>query len=88
MIEFSEIVLRLGAATLIGGAIGINRDLHNKPTGVRTLGLVSLGSALVVLAGFSAGEANDVSALSRTTPSRASGLRRSGTGPSTRNDFT
>jgi putative Mg2+ transporter-C (MgtC) family protein len=28
----------------------LNRDLHGKPTGVRTLGLVGLGSALVVLA--------------------------------------
>jgi putative Mg2+ transporter-C (MgtC) family protein len=44
------IALRLGAATLIGAVIGLNRDLHGKPTGVRTLGLVSLGAALVVLA--------------------------------------
>jgi len=44
------IFLRLGAATLIGAVIGLNRDLHGKPTGVRTLGLVGLGAALVVLA--------------------------------------
>lgn len=48
-VEF-EIALRLGAATLIGSAIGLNRDLHGKPTGVRTLGLVGLGAALAVLA--------------------------------------
>jgi putative Mg2+ transporter-C (MgtC) family protein len=47
---FWEIVLRLGVATLIGGAIGFNRDLHGKPTGVRTLGLVALGSAMIVIA--------------------------------------
>jgi putative Mg2+ transporter-C (MgtC) family protein len=47
---FWEIVLRLGAATVIGGAIGLNRDMHGKPTGVRTLGVVALGSALVVIA--------------------------------------
>jgi putative Mg2+ transporter-C (MgtC) family protein len=47
-----EIILRLGAATVIGAAIGLNRDLHGKPTGVRTLGLVGLGSALVILAGM------------------------------------
>jgi putative Mg2+ transporter-C (MgtC) family protein len=47
--SFWEIVLRLGAATLVGGAIGLNRDLHGKATGVRTLGLVSLASALIVL---------------------------------------
>jgi putative Mg2+ transporter-C (MgtC) family protein len=45
-----DIALRLGAATLAGIALGLNRDLHGKPTGVRTLGLVGLGSALAVLA--------------------------------------
>ena len=41
-----DIALRLGAATLVGVILGLNRDLHGKPTGVRTLGLVCLGSAL------------------------------------------
>ncbi|MBS7699372.1 MULTISPECIES: MgtC/SapB family protein [unclassified Chelatococcus] len=41
--------LRLGAATLIGMIIGLNRDLENKPTGVRTLGLVGLATALVTI---------------------------------------
>jgi putative Mg2+ transporter-C (MgtC) family protein len=40
----------LVAATIVGGAIGLNRDLHGKPTGVRTMGLVSIGSALIVVA--------------------------------------
>jgi len=44
------IFLRLGAAAMIGAVIGLNRDLHSKPTGVRTLGIVCLGAALVVLA--------------------------------------
>ena len=38
-----EIALRLITAMLVGGAIGLNRDLHGKPTGVRTMGLVGLG---------------------------------------------
>ena len=42
--------MRPGAAILIGGVIGLDRNLHHKPTGVRTLGLVALGSALAVLA--------------------------------------
>src|SRR5262245_40693302 len=50
MIGWLDIIIRLGAAILIGGVIGLNRDLHHKPTGVRTLGLVALGSALAVLA--------------------------------------
>lgn len=44
-----DIALRLGTATLVGAVVGLNRDLHGKPTGVRTLGLVCLGSALAVL---------------------------------------
>ncbi len=47
--SFWEIVLRLAAATVIGSLVGRNRDLHGKATGVRTLGLVALGSALIVI---------------------------------------
>jgi putative Mg2+ transporter-C (MgtC) family protein len=49
LLDWSEIVLRLGVATLAGGAIGLNRDLHGKPIGLRTLGLVSLAAAVIVL---------------------------------------
>ena len=45
-----DIVLRLGIAALAGAALGLNRDLRGKPTGVRTLGLVGLASAAAVLA--------------------------------------
>jgi len=41
--------LRLVAATLIGGVIGLNRELRGKPAGMRTHALVSLGAALVML---------------------------------------
>src|SRR5260370_1124117 len=50
MTDLAAVILRLGAATLIGAAIGLNRDLHGKPIGVRTLGLVGLASAIAVLA--------------------------------------
>ena len=46
-----DLCLRLAAATLAGAVIGVNRDIHRKLIGVRTLGLVSLGSALVTLSG-------------------------------------
>jgi putative Mg2+ transporter-C (MgtC) family protein len=48
--ELLDIVLRLGAAVVAGALIGINRDLRNKPIGMRTLGLVALGAAVVSLA--------------------------------------
>jgi putative Mg2+ transporter-C (MgtC) family protein len=50
MPDWIEIALRLGGAAAAGIILGINRDLHNKPIGARTLGLVGLGSAAVVVA--------------------------------------
>ena len=49
MLDWSDIVLRLGVATVASAAIGLNRDLHDKPIGVRTLGIVGLATSLVVL---------------------------------------
>lgn len=49
MLDGWDIVLRLGVATLACGAIGLNRDLHGKPIGLRTLGMVGLATALAVL---------------------------------------
>jgi putative Mg2+ transporter-C (MgtC) family protein len=40
--DILDIAVRLGAATLVGVLLGLNRDLHGKQTGVRTLGLVCL----------------------------------------------
>ena len=41
--------IRLAFAMLAGVVLGLNRDLKDKPAGVRTHGLVALGSALVTL---------------------------------------
>jgi putative Mg2+ transporter-C (MgtC) family protein len=66
MDEFTDIVLRLGAAVLAGAAIGVNRDLANKPIGMRTLALVALGAAVIALAGIRVeGMAEHPDALSR-----------------------
>ena len=45
-----DIALRLSAASVVGVVLGLNRDLHGKPTGVRTLALVSIAAALIVIA--------------------------------------
>lgn len=45
-----DIAVRLSAAVASGMLLGINRDLSNKPIGMRTLGLVALGAAAVSLA--------------------------------------
>ena len=49
-LDVIDIVLRMGAAVIAGVIIGSNRDLAGKPMGMRTLGLVSLGAAVVSLA--------------------------------------
>jgi putative Mg2+ transporter-C (MgtC) family protein len=44
-----EIILRLCLAALLGGFIGLERESHRRPAGLRTHILVCLGSALVML---------------------------------------
>jgi putative Mg2+ transporter-C (MgtC) family protein len=48
-VEWQDSLMRLGVATAAGIAIGINRDITNKPIGMRTLALVSLGSAAITV---------------------------------------
>ena len=72
MLDWSDIICRLGAATAIGAIIGVNRDLHHKPSGLRTLGLVSLGAALVVL--IAAESSADPSSSSRALQGIITGL--------------
>jgi putative Mg2+ transporter-C (MgtC) family protein len=44
-----QVVLRLGLAALLGGAIGVERELRDREAGIRTHLLVSLGSALFTI---------------------------------------
>ena len=46
----TETVLRILAAMVAGMLLGLNRELHGKPTGMRTLGLVGLSTAAVTCA--------------------------------------
>lgn len=45
--ELTNTMLRMLAAASAGMLIGLNRDLRGKEAGMRTLGLVSLGAAIV-----------------------------------------
>lgn len=44
-----DLLLRLGAAALAGAVIGVNRDLHHKPAGLRVMSLVALGAAVITI---------------------------------------
>ncbi|HAC17783.1 MAG TPA: hypothetical protein DCF78_04300 [Dehalococcoidia bacterium] len=46
VVEEIEMAVRLGLAALLGGAIGFERRQAEKPAGVQTLALVSMGSAM------------------------------------------
>ena len=57
---WTEVILRLLAATAAGGLLGLNRELTQKPAGLRTHALVALGAALVVVSALQLGVTNDV----------------------------
>lgn len=46
---WDDMLLRLGIAMFSGVLIGINRDLQNKPAGIRVLALVAVGSCAVTM---------------------------------------
>lgn len=48
-LAFSDIVIRLLAATVAGMILGINRELKDKPAGVRTHAIVALGASIITL---------------------------------------
>jgi putative Mg2+ transporter-C (MgtC) family protein len=74
--EMSVVAIRLALSVLVGGLIGLNRDLHNKPAGVRTHALVSLGTALMVIVILPRGgdAANHIDALSRVIQGALTGI--------------
>jgi putative Mg2+ transporter-C (MgtC) family protein len=48
-IGIQQMILRLSAAALVGAVVGLNRELHGKAAGVRTLALVALGAAVATM---------------------------------------
>ncbi len=45
----SDLIIRLAVATLLGGLLGLEREIHGRPAGLRTHLLVSLGAAAFML---------------------------------------
>ena len=48
-LDFHELLLRLGSAAGVGALVGLNREITQKPAGMRTHALVSLGAALITV---------------------------------------
>ncbi len=67
-----EIILRLVLSVVLGAVIGFNRSRHNKPAGLRTMALISLGSAAFTLIGIEA--VIQLSMLQTGTESLTSGV--------------
>jgi putative Mg2+ transporter-C (MgtC) family protein len=73
--NLADIGLRLLVATLIGCTIGLNRFAHHRFIGVRTLGLVSLGAAGLVVAVLETGSGSDqLAAASRIIQGIVTGI--------------
>lgn len=51
MIDSGDLVLRVVLSAVLGGVVGLERELRDQPAGFRTHMLVSLGAALFTLAG-------------------------------------
>jgi putative Mg2+ transporter-C (MgtC) family protein len=47
-----EIIERLALAALLGGVIGLEREFHQKPAGLRTNILIAVGAALFTLVAY------------------------------------
>jgi putative Mg2+ transporter-C (MgtC) family protein len=65
VMEEIEMAARLVLAAILGGAVGFERRQAEKPAGVRTLALVSMGSALFTLIsafGFGLGDPSRIAA--------------------------
>lgn len=70
--QLTQLVLRTAMAAVLGGVVGLERELHGKSAGIRTHMLVALGSALFVLVPLQAGYGED--AMSRVVQGLLAGI--------------
>jgi putative Mg2+ transporter-C (MgtC) family protein len=71
-----DILLRFSMATVVGGMIGLNRELMHKPAGLRIHALVALGAAVAVslVAWGAEGTPLHFDAMSRVTQGIITGI--------------
>ena len=77
MSEFGMVLARLGIAAVIGGIVGLNREMHGKPAGLRTLALVGLGAALATYLSIevtASGKVSDMGAVTRVIQGVLTGI--------------
>ena len=70
--QFVTVLIRVIASVVLGGIVGIEREKAGKPAGLRTHMLVSLGTALVVVA--CAGSGMNMDGLSRVIQGIVTGI--------------
>ena len=74
-LDIADAAMRMSAATASGAIIGINRDMAQAPIGVRTLGLVALGSSTITVAAIQVpGMSENADALSRVVQGLIQGI--------------
>ncbi len=71
---YADTLLRLGAAVAVGALIGLDRELRGKPAGLRTVSLVSLGSAVFVLTAASPTDGSVSDSTSRVIQGIVTGI--------------
>src|ERR1700730_8883252 len=75
--DVGEVLLRLSRAAPSGGTLGLNRELHTKPAGLRTHALVALGSALATYLSIevtTSGKIADMGAVTRVIQGVLTGI--------------
>jgi putative Mg2+ transporter-C (MgtC) family protein len=70
--QLVHVLIRLAAATLLGAVVGIQRERAGKPAGLRTHMLVTLGTAVFILACSGVGMSSD--GLSRVIQGIVTGI--------------
>lgn len=70
--DVTQLLVRLVVAAFLGGCLGLERELHEKPAGIRTHMLVAASSALIVVVPVQMGF--DGEALSRVLQGLLAGI--------------